>query len=149
VPSTAWPRPSDSRRVRLALYLLEGVTAGGAVVLGAGLLLGLSRIVVDAAAGEALAALLLLLVAVALARARLVAADRGSGPTPAEPYRDWRRVRRPELVVAVALSLAGVLLAGAAALGDVATAGRVLGASTLVLAVVGYAVVLHRLGVRL
>ena len=145
-----WPRPSDSRRVRLALHLLEGTLVGGALVLGAGLVLGLSRVAGGLVVGDPLSALLLLLVAAALARTGLlVAADHGSGPEPAEPYRDWRRVRHPRLVRTVAVAVCLVLLAAAFAVGNGATAARFLGASTLLLAVVGYAFVLHRIGVRL
>lgn len=146
----AWPRPSDSRRGRLVLHVLEGTLVGGALVLGVGLLLGLSRVAGGLIAGNPLSVLLFLLVVVALTRAGLsVAADRGSGPEPAEPYRDWQRVRRPRLVGTVAMPVTLVLLAVAFALGGGATAVRFLGASTLLLAVVGYAFVLHRIGVRL
>jgi hypothetical protein len=145
-----WPRPSDSRRVRLALYVLDGALVGGALVLGVGLLLGLSRVAGSLIDGDPLSVLLFLLVVVALVRVGLsVAADRGSESEPAEPYRDWQRVRRPRLVGTVAIPVTLVLLAAAFTLGQGATTVRFLGASTLLLAVLGYAFVLHRFGVRL
>jgi hypothetical protein len=145
-----WPRPSDSRRVRLTLHLLEGVLVGGALVLGAGLLLGLSRVAGGLIAADPLSVLLFLLVVVALARAGLsVAADRGSGPEPDEPYRDWQRVRRPRLVGTVAMPVTLALLAAAFVLGRGATAVRLVGASTLLLGVLGYAFALRWIGVRL
>ncbi|MFC6939210.1 hypothetical protein ACFQE8_04430 [Salinirubellus sp. GCM10025818] len=148
----AWPRPSDARRVRLALHLFEGTLIGGALALGAGLLLGLSRVVGGAVGNDPLSLVLVALVVVALVRGGLaVAADRSSGPDSSEPYRDWRRARRPRLVGVVALCVAVTLLAAALVLGgdSLALPLRLLGAPTLLLGTLGYAFVLHRVGVRI
>lgn len=157
--SSDWPLPSQSSRVRLLLYLAEGL------ILGAGLPLILiefsGAFLVDIDTGSFRPALtvvdafFLLLVLFFLLRAiAFIDVGRRFSRDDSPEYQDWKETRRWTWVAAVALPVGGVLLGVSVLLwgwwavvfleyADLLMLGAILAGFIL------YLYVFHRLGVKI